>query len=276
MRPRARYRRQADFLREWAMVRNSLVDFYDDVPRPIIALGNEYPDGHVIAPHWHRRSQLLYASSGAAMVTTAQGTWVTPPQRGMWIPGGVVHQVRMLGRVGSRSLYFEPEAAEGMPGRCEVLAITPFMRSLLAEAVDLPADYELNSRADALMALIRHEMRRLPTLPLSLPFPAHEALAQRCREFLAAPGSHDTIDEWSARLRMSRRAFTRLFRRETGLSFIAWRQQACLVAALPRLAAGERVTAVALDLGYDNPAAFTAMFKRVLGASPRDYLRRSG
>ena len=258
------------------MVRNARVDRYDHVPRPVIATGNDYSDGEVIAPHFHRRSQLLYAASGAAMVTTAQGTWVTPPQRAMWIPSGAVHQVRMLGAVNSRSLYFEPEAVVGMPERCQVLGISPFMRMLLAEAVELPADYELASRADALMTLIQHEIRRLPTLPLSLPFPAHAALGDLCREFLVAPGPHETIDDWSARLRMSRRAFTRLFRRETGQSFTAWRQQACLVAALPRLAAGERVTMVALDLGYDNPAAFTAMFKRALGASPRDYLRRAG
>jgi AraC-like DNA-binding protein len=44
------------------------------------------------------------------------------------------------------------------------------------------------------------------------------------------------------------------------------------MAAFPRLVAGEPITTVALDLGYDNPAAFTAMFKRVLGASPRRYL----
>jgi AraC-like DNA-binding protein len=258
------------------MVRNARVELYDHVPRPIIALGNEYADGQVVAPHHHRRSQLLYAASGATMVTTAEGTWVTPPQRAMWIPAGVVHHVRMLGDVSSRSLYFEPEAAEGMPDRCQVLGVSPFMRSLLAEAVELPADYELQSRADALMALIQHEMRGLPALPLSLPFPAHGALADLCREFLAGPNPHQTIDHWSERLGMSRRAFTRLFRRETGLSFTAWRQQACLVAALPRLAAGERVTAVALDLGYDNPAAFTAMFKRALGSSPREYLRRGG
>jgi AraC-like DNA-binding protein len=75
---------------------------------------------------------------------------------------------------------------------------------------------------------------------------------------------------------MSRRTFTRVFRRETGLSFTMWRQQACLVAALPRLVAGEPVTRVAVDLGYDNPAAFTTMFKRVLGASPRAYLAQNG
>ena len=74
---------------------------------------------------------------------------------------------------------------------------------------------------------------------------------------------------------MSRRSFTRLFRKETGLSFVAWRQQACLVAALPRLAAGESVTSVAMALGYDNPAAFTTMFKRLLGVPPRSYLAQA-
>ena len=71
---------------------------------------------------------------------------------------------------------------------------------------------------------------------------------------------------------MSRRVFTRLFRRETGLSFVAWRQQACLLCAMPRLAAGEPVTMVAIDLGYENPAAFTLMFKRAFGAPPLAYL----
>ena len=58
------------------------------------------------------------------------------------------------------------------------------------------------------------------------------------------------------------------------MSFAEWRQQACLLTALPRLAAGEPVTAIALDLGYDSPAAFSTMFKRLLGISPNHY--RSG
>jgi AraC-like DNA-binding protein len=196
-----------------------------------------------------------------------------PPQGGMWIPSGVTHEVRMLSAFSARSLYLEPEAAAGMPDHCQVVAISPFMRGLLAEAVDLPADYDVSGRAGALMTLVLHEIKRLPALPLSLPFPTHRALAQRCRAFVETPTLHEKIDDWSEALGVSRRTFTRLFKRETGLSFAMWRQQACLMAALPRLAAGEPVTAVALDLGYDNPAAFTTMFKRVLGASPRRYLR---
>lgn len=79
------------------------------------------------------------------------------------------------------------------------------------------------------------------------------------------------IDDWASALAMSRRAFTRTFRRQTGVSLSLWRQQACLLSALPRLANGEPVTSVALDLGYDSAAAFTTMFKRMLGAPPRQY-----
>lgn len=68
------------------MVRNSRIDPFIDVDRPLIALGNEYGDGHRVEPHQHRRAQLLYGFSGVVVVTTPDGTLVMPPERGMWIP----------------------------------------------------------------------------------------------------------------------------------------------------------------------------------------------
>jgi AraC-like DNA-binding protein len=55
------------------------------------------------------------------------------------------------------------------------------------------------------------------------------------------------------------------------MSFGAWRQQARLIEALARLGAGEPVTTVAFDLGYESPSAFTAMFRRSLGVTPSRY-----
>ncbi|HGE6737075.1 TPA: helix-turn-helix domain-containing protein [Serratia marcescens] len=45
------------------------------------------------------------------------------------------------------------------------------------------------------------------------------------------------------------------------------------MAALPRLAAGEPVTTVALEMGYETPGAFSAIFKRLLGTLPSRYFR---
>lgn len=253
-------------------MKNLRIEALDDIDRPLIAIRNDYPPDHVIAPHSHRRAQLLYGARGAIQVTTARGTWVVPPQRAVWIPPGVTHDVRMIGATVTCSLYVEPQETAGLPTICEVFGITPLMRSLMLEAVELPPRYDPETRDGALMALISHEMRHLAVLPLALPLPRQAALLRHCQRFLADPTPHETIDDWAEALSQSRRSFTRLFRRETGLSFAAWRRQACLFAALPRLIEGESVTSVALDLGYDNPAAFTAMFKRSLGTAPSRYL----
>jgi AraC-like DNA-binding protein len=41
--------------------------------------------------------------------------------------------------------------------------------------------------------------------------------------------------------------------------------------ALPLLASGASVTSVAFDLGYDSPASFSTMFRRMLGVPPSRY-----
>src|SRR3712207_1448426 len=102
------------------MVRGVHIDTVDDTARPIVVVGNEYPDGHVIEPHHHRRGQLISSVTGTLVLTTPTGTWVMPPQRGMWIPPGTVHEVRIIGAASMQSLYIEPEAIEGMPQSCQV------------------------------------------------------------------------------------------------------------------------------------------------------------
>jgi AraC-like DNA-binding protein len=184
----------------------------------------------------------------------------------------VRHDIRMIGEVRTRSAFIRSDVIGRGDGRCRVVGISPLLRSLLVEAVDLPLAYEADARAQHIMALILHEMSALKELPLCVPFPADPRLTRCCQRFLAAPSAHATIDTWAASVHMSRRAFTRHFRHETGLSLSAWRQQACVVAALPRLMAGEPVTSVALDLGYATPAAFAEMFRRIMGASPREYV----
>jgi AraC-like DNA-binding protein len=246
-------------------------DDYDHTPRPVVAVGNEYPPSFELAMHSHGRGQLLYAASGVVVVSTPYGAWVAPPERAVWTPAGTPHAVRMVGAVATRSLQLDAETGRLLGDRSAVIAVSPLLRSLLIAACDLPAEYDLGGRDELVMSLLIAELGRAPRLALSVPFPADPGLAALCHAFLEAPSPHDTIDQWAMRLAMDRRTFTRRFRRETGMSFGVWRQQACLVTALPMLAEGRSVTAVALDLGYDSPAAFSTMFKRLIGKSPSSY-----
>ncbi len=177
----------------------------------------------------------------------------------------------MVGAVSTRSVLIEPDAAGSLGAVNRVIQVSPLLRSLLEAACDVDPEYDVDGRDGMVMALLLAELPRAPTVPLAVPFPYTPEIARKCQRFLEQPTPHDTIDQWSEELGMGRRAFTRAFRRETGLSFGAWRQQACLLVALPRLAAGEAVTTIALDLGYDSPAAFTTMFKRLVGVAPSRY-----
>lgn len=243
----------------------------EHVDRPIVAVGNEYPPSFELDWHQHRRGQLLYAARGVIVVSTPHGAWVAPPERAIWTPGGCSHAVRMVGAVSTRSVLIEPDALGSLGPANKVITISPLLRSLLEAACDIEPEYDVAGRDGMVMSLLLVELARAQTVPLAVPFPKRADLARKCQAFLEAPRSHDTIDQWCAELGLGRRAFTRAFRRETGLSFGAWRQQASLLVALPRLAAGDAVTTIALDLGYESPAAFTTMFKRFLGVAPSRY-----
>lgn len=249
-------------------------EWIDSADAAVVALPADYPDGHHVTRHRHTRSQLLYALSGVAMVHTDSGRWMVPPGHAIWLPAGIDHAVDMLGDVEMRSVYVRPTAIAGLPQDLRVVAVTSLMRSLIMEAMALARDVPAAGRDALLLDLILHEIPLLPERPLALPFPANPQLAALCRRFLAEPSPHVTIDAWAAAAGMSRRSFTRTFQRETGLSLSLWRQQACLFAALPRLADGEPVTNVALDLGYESIAAFITMFRRMTGEAPRAWLKR--
>jgi AraC-like DNA-binding protein len=256
------------------MARNIRAEEIEALPRPITAVGNDYPAGHLHPAHRHRRSQLLFAEVGTMLVQTAEGNWLVPSQQAIWIPAGVTHSITMLCRVATRSVYLNREAAQCMAGMCQVVGVSPLLRQLLIEAVDLPSEYDPADRGGKIMSLLIDEIHAAPVLPLSLPLPSDAKLAARCRRFLDRPTAQDTVDLWCGELGWSRRTFTRLFKQETGLTFSAWQRRACLLWALPRLLAGERVTTIAFDLDYSSPAAFTAMFKQFIGDTPDLYRRR--
>jgi AraC-like DNA-binding protein len=250
------------------------LDLIETAPGPLYALPSHYPAGHSIDPHHHSRAQLLYPRTGVVMVTSSQGRWMVPPEHALWIPPELEHSVEMIGHVHMLSIYVSPNALPNMSANVRVVALTDLARALIVEAVALPQ--EATTRSGLVMALLLDEIAKLPEVPLGLPFPSEPRLAALCRSFIENPSPHLVIDDWAEALAMSRRAFTRAFRHQTGVSLSLWRQQACLLNALPRLANGEAVTSVALDLGYDSVAAFTTMFKRMLGAPPRQYFQGGG
>lgn len=251
----------------------------EHLPHPILAIAKEYAHGARVAPHSHARAQLLFATSGTMRVSTAGGAWIVPPLRAVWIPPGTEHALAMTGPVSMRTLFLRPDAAPFMPGDCcRVVEVTPLLRSLILAAMEEDSDPELppTSRAGMIAGLIVSELERAEPVPLRLPLPRDPRLLSLCRALLDDPARDETLEAWAEGAGASGRTLARLFLKETGLTFGAWRQQVRLAEAVARLALGEPVAQVALAAGYDSASAFTAMFRRTLGAAPRDYVAAGG
>ena len=245
-----------------------------DHSRVIVTRRTSYENGHHIKPHWHARAQFIYAVAGTMRVRTPRHAWIVPPIRALWVPSHTVHELHMYGAVEMRSLYIDNAAAAGMPSTCVVLNVTPLLRELVVRAVALPERYDENGDDGLLMQLLMAEIRRLPPCALDLPLPESPELTRLCESLLADLSTRRPSDRDAGDMNVSTRTLYRRFLKETGITFARWKQQARLLESIRRLAEGTPVTTVAIDLGYESPSAFSAMFRRALGVVPRTFTPR--
>lgn len=248
------------------------LDFHD-THRAMAAMDINYPDGASTGWHSHPRGQLLYAIEGVMIVRSAEGSWVVPPSRALWLAAGLEHDVKMSGEVKIRTVFIDAAAIGHLPEKSCVIEVSPLLRELIVAAVYVPLDYADDSRDDRLMRLLADEVRVSDILPVHLPMPTDTRIKRICEVISEDPSDTSTVAQWAGRLGVTTKTIHRLFGRETGMSFGRWREQARLLSALRRLANGERVIDIAFDCGYASQSAFTAMFRRHFGKPPSEFYR---
>lgn len=234
-------------------------------------MSEDTPHGHVNTWHAHATGCLIYPAKGVVNVETAAGHWIVPAQRAVWVPAGTLHQTRMSGRVALRALMIEQPFLSDLPQAACVIGVTPLLRELILYACSEPPAADADGPARHVLAVIAAQLRELPAPALPLPIPEEPRLKRIADALLENPADNRTLEDWGRSVGASSRTLTRLFQAETSMTFRAWRQHLRVLEALRRIAQGEAVTNVALDVGFDSASAFTQMFKKVLGVTPSKY-----
>jgi AraC-like DNA-binding protein/quercetin dioxygenase-like cupin family protein len=220
--------------------------------------------------HTHEDHQLAWASSGVLTVLTESATWVLPPTRALWIPAGLRHEVHAANAATMRPLYIRPDRWAAEWGEPTPVEASP----LLAEMIDYLAtdglDAAQRSRAEA---LLNDLLRPVEVTTVAVRMPVDDRAHSVATGIVGDPTDHRTLAEWGHQVGASDRTLARMFLAETGMQFGRWRALARLQAALPRLAAGEPIGAVAVNVGYESTSAFVAAFHREIGVTPAAYFR---
>jgi len=242
---------------------------------PITALAKNYPNGSHVGRHSHLRGQLVYAASGIMRVMSAEGSWIVPPQRAVWVPARLVHEITMHGEVAMRTLYLDPKISRDLGLTCRVLFVSRLLRELVLEIVQTNAAEPDVQRKRLIAGLLLNELRRARRAPLYVPTPSDPRLKRVCERLLDDLSGDETLEQLAHRTGASSRTLARLFRREVGMTFVQWQQHARLAHALSQISVGTPIKEAAYEAGYDSPSAFTAMFHRLLGVPPTQYLKSS-
>lgn len=250
----------------------------DAVPVPAMVVPINYPTDWHIERHAHKKSQLIYCISGVMTVETLHGQWVAPPNRGIWVPGGIEHEVVINQAAAMRTVFVAQNARANLPNQPFALAVTKLLRELVLSSV------ATNSTPDsALFApgtpmahiteVLLDQIVAQPASDLHLPYPSDRRLKPICMALTSNPADRRSLKDWAKVVGASDRTVERLFMAETGMTFHRWREQMRVLRSLTLLANGRAVKNVALELGFANPSTFITMFRKTMGITPGAYLK---
>lgn len=221
--------------------------------------------------HAHEVGQLAHAASGSMYVGTPDRVLLLSPAMALWIPPRVEHWMRHGSRTVMHYVDVREDESAAIGQECRVMAMTPLLRALITSTIPTDDNGRAIDHDETLHDLLRHELANAQDVPLSLSLPQDQRIRRYAQQALDDPGTIESVETWLADAPASRKTIERLFAAETGMPPSQWLRHARVLHAISRLAAGEKVSAVAFDMGYASSSAFSYMFRQTLGRSPSDF-----
>lgn len=247
----------------------------DSFSSAVIGIAAELAD-HDSFSHQHQRSQLLFAPQGCMTITLDNQWLILPPTRAAWIPGNINHRVQLRGQVAYRSLYFNEDITGQLPITAGILTVNPLLRELIERVAFWPFEQDIAREENRdLIRLLCHELAAAKQENTRLTLPTD----RRLKPFIAQLDGQDGLpglSQLALALNLHSKTLTRIFIRQTGLSYQQWSQQWRLMRAIELLAESQRVSEVAQRLSFSSDSAFIAFFRQYTATTPKRFMAANG
>lgn len=224
---------------------------------------------HLTPWHHHEAGQVYWLTQGMISLTTRTRQWALTPGCAGWLPPGCEHRAVACGDMRGWSLFLPQALCRGMPTAPSLIPADAFLQALLARLSQAPAAFGPAQRR--LVTVMKDEFRAGREAALQLPLPEDKRALYVAQRLLEAPAENPDQQTLARHAGLSVRTLSRLFLRQTGMSFARWRQQAKILRSLEALAAGAPVADAAVSAGYENISAYIAAFRERFGVTPGRY-----
>jgi transcriptional regulator GlxA family with amidase domain len=238
------------------------------------------PDEHMHGRHpnlmaWlrdqYRKGASIYSACAGAIVLAEAGLLDGLNATSHWIYGDVFRQCYPKVR-------FSPEPAlviADNAGRLVTAGGTTSWHDLAIHLIAKHCGTGEAMRIAKVFLLKRHDEGQMPYASLVRAIPHADSVVRGCEKWLAENfRRHNCVSALVSQASVPERTLKRRFKAATGQSLIEYVQGLRIEEAKRSLETTDMpVDDIASDVGYDEPAFFRRLFKRLVGVSPGQYRR---
>jgi len=158
-----------------------------------------------------------------------------------------------------------------MPNKIHTISISPLLKELIIYLTKEDPFYLEGSETAKLASTLLYQITQMRCRQFDFTIPKDPRLKGLAHYLLANPDDRKTIAQWAKQYSLSERTFTRLVKKDIGITFGHWKRQLHLILALRMLDEKKSVQIIADNLGYESVSAFIVFFKKMLGKPPMQY-----
>ena len=216
--------------------------------------------------------RIIYVRVGVIAIITEKGRYLVPPGQAIWLPATVYYQLvaATASNIVSYSLHEKTQYSFNVT--TTVLAIDDFLKKIFNETIRPNVMAFSVSAFHHLCHLLLNRLAYANPLSLFLPALADERLLAITRKQQKFPALKTDLIAWGKFVNASPRTLSRLFKKETGMTYSQWKQVMLIHIAIIQLSLGESIIVIAKNLGYESSSAFIYMFKKHMKVTPSHYL----
>lgn len=243
----------------------------DEISASVIGIASDF-SAHDSGFHEHNKAQLLYAPSGCMIFNTTDNQYILPPTMAAWIPANCSHSVIVRNVAMYRSIYFDITHFPELPNQVAIMNVNELLKQLIERISlwnwDMPIDLQKNT-----LALFFEELNNTTKENLSIILPKTSKLKHHIEYWNQGKAIPPFLKQLASEIGLSEKTITRIFSRETGMSYQEWRQQWRLHKSIELLAEGRNVGETAHELEFSSDSAFIEFFKKYMKETPSKYFQ---